>query len=206
MQRGPAENAAAYYSGLFGSHLMGVGIWPYAAIFLGMGGILRERAIGTSTLTLTLPVSRGHVMAVRVCVAVLQGIALAALPWLGNLLISKLLHRPFSFSLAFSCILLVTSGGLVYLAVAILVSSVVEGEYTSIALVFGIVILAGFLSKNADGMGALDLQRFMSGQLHIDKTTSLFLGPLPWLGMLAHVSVAAALVLMSIGIIQRRGF
>jgi hypothetical protein len=40
----------------------------------------------------------------------------------------------------------------------------VEGEYTSIAVVFGLVILAGFLSKNVSWLSVLDLQRLMSGK------------------------------------------
>jgi ABC-type transport system involved in multi-copper enzyme maturation permease subunit len=197
---------AEYYSQLFGVHQISVGIWPYAVIFLGMGGLLRERAAGTSTLTLTLPVSRAHVIAVRVCVGFGEATVLAIVPWLVNLVVSVFLRTPYSFPLAASSILLLTSGGLVYFATAILISAIVEGEYTAIAIVFGLVILAAFLSRNVSWLSALDLQHLMSGKSWIDQDTWLFKKPLPWSAMAASLFVAVLMVLTSIGIIQRREF
>jgi ABC-2 type transport system permease protein len=34
-------------------------MWVLAVVLLGMGGIVREKAVGTSSLTLALPITRG---------------------------------------------------------------------------------------------------------------------------------------------------
>jgi ABC-2 type transport system permease protein len=194
------------YGLLFVTHIPLVVIWTCAAVFLGLGGILRERAVGTSTLTLTLPVSRAHVMATRVVVGVAETIVLALAPWVLNLFISLFRHRSFSAAQAGWCVLLLVGGGLVYFAGAILISSLVEGEYTAVALIFGLVFCAVYLTEHVDWLRALDLYPVMSGTRYIDRKTSLFRGPMPWRGILASLSAAALMLLAAVGITRRRDF
>jgi ABC-type transport system involved in multi-copper enzyme maturation permease subunit len=194
------------YGELFGTHLPAVGIWMCASIFLGLGGLLRERALGTSTLTLTLPVSRAHVIATRVAVGVSETIVLALAPWLVNLSIAWFKRSPFSVEQAGWCVLLLVGGGTVYFAGAVLMASVVEGEYTAAALTFGLMFGAGYLAENVNGFRALDLYPLMSGAAFIDRKTSLFPGPMPWLGLFGSLSVAALMLLAAVGSTRRRDF
>jgi ABC-2 type transport system permease protein len=194
------------YGLLFGTHLPAVRIWMCAAVFLGLGGLLRERAVGTSTLTLTLPVSRTHVIATRVGVGVGETIVLALAPWLANLFISLFCGGQFSYAQAGWCVLLLAGGGLVYFAGAVLISSVVEGEYTAVAVIFALIIGASYLAENVPGFRALDLYPLMSGTKFIDKGTSLFPGPMPWRSIFASLSVAALMLLAAVGITRRRDF
>ena len=46
-------------------------MWVLAVVLLGMRGIVREKANGTSALSLTLPVSCAHLLGVRIAVGVL---------------------------------------------------------------------------------------------------------------------------------------
>jgi hypothetical protein len=45
-------------------------LWIFVVVLLGMGGIVREKAIGTSSLSLALPV-RARLMGVRVAMGVI---------------------------------------------------------------------------------------------------------------------------------------
>jgi ABC-2 type transport system permease protein len=64
-------------------------MWVLSVVLLGMGGIVREKAIGTSSLTLALPVSRARLLGVRVGMGVLQAIVLGVMPWVAVFLVSS---------------------------------------------------------------------------------------------------------------------
>lgn len=84
----------------------------------GMGGLLREHAIGTAPFTLALPVSRWRLVATRAAVGWLELAALAVVPSL------------FTASPPASYVLWVAGGSAMF-AVAFLASCVFAGEYTS---------------------------------------------------------------------------
>src|SRR6266487_5336194 len=55
-------------------------LFTLLAFVLGMGGLLREREVGTSAFTLSLPVSRTRLTIVRTVVGLTELAALAAAP------------------------------------------------------------------------------------------------------------------------------
>jgi len=194
------------YTMLFQFHLPEVAIWQLSVILLGLGGLLRERAVGSSSLTLTLPVSRAFLVGVRIGVGTVEAIVLALTPWVANFLISVAMRTPFSFPMAGVCIMLLAGGGLVFFTMAVLVSSLVEGEYTAVAAAFGMVILAGFLSRNVGWLKVLDLQPLLTGQPYFDAKTGVHVGALPWPAILISLAVAAMFAWASVGITRRREF
>jgi ABC-type transport system involved in multi-copper enzyme maturation permease subunit len=203
---GEIDDLAFYLKTLFEYHFGAALIWIFSAILLGLGGLARERAIGSSSLTLTLPVSRTYVVCVRVAVGMFQAITLAIVPWFSYFCISFFRRTPFSIHQAAGCLLILLCGGAVYFAASILISSIVEGEYTAAAAAYGLAILAIVLPGNnatLKGMSPLDL---VTGAEYIDKQTSLFSAGLPWTTMGACLSVAALMVVLSIAITRRRDF
>ena len=54
--------------------------WSFSALFLGLGGFLRERAVGTVDYTLSLPVSRNRWFLYRSLTGALQSMAAALIP------------------------------------------------------------------------------------------------------------------------------
>jgi len=120
-------------------------MWVLAVVLLGMGGIVCEKALGTSSLTLALPVSRRRLLGVRVMMGVLEATVLGVVPWVAVFLVSFIAKKPISIFQVASYVLLLVGGGLVYFALAILVSSLVSGEYTAPAVAFGIVLLAAMM-------------------------------------------------------------
>jgi len=192
---------------IFFAHQYLVGIWILSVILLGMGGLVRERAVGTSSFTLALPVSRARIVGVRITVGVLQAISLAVLPWLAILLITDLGQVPFIVSQASFYLFSLISGGLIYFAMAVLISSLIEGEYTAPAVAYGLTILTGIVFGNVTWLRPYaDLWRFMGGDNHLDKNTFLLLGPFPWLGAFASLCVAGLMLLASVRVIQSREF
>src|SRR5271170_3862975 len=68
----PAESKTGFDFLLFANQQFLVVMWTLAVILLGMGGIIREKAIGTSSLTLALPVSRARLVSVRAEMGVVE--------------------------------------------------------------------------------------------------------------------------------------
>jgi hypothetical protein len=68
-----------YYYVLFVGNSMLVVMWLLAVTLTMMGGLLREKAAGTSAFTLALPVSRARLATVRICTGLAQAFALARL-------------------------------------------------------------------------------------------------------------------------------
>jgi ABC-2 type transport system permease protein len=162
-----------------------VGFWILSVVLLGMGGLIRERAVGTSSFTLALPVS----------------------PWIVILLTSNLNAREFPISQAGFYATLLVSGGLIYFSLSVLISSLIEGEFTAPAVAYGLTVLSVMFFATDDRIRPYaDVWRYMSGNNQLNKSTYLLTGPFPWTGFVASVAVAGALLLASVVVIQRREF
>lgn len=144
-------------------------LWVLSVVLLGMGGIVREKAIGTSSVTLALPVSRARLLRVRIAMGAFEAIVLGVVPWLAVFVVSSIARKPILIIQVASYVLLLVAGGLVYFAMAVLVSSLVSGEYTAPALAFGIVLLAAMLFDA--WLRQFNLWRFLTGDFSIDRST-----------------------------------
>jgi hypothetical protein len=182
-----------FYRLLFVNQQFLVIMWVLSVVLLGMGGIVREKAVGTSSLTLALPVSRAHLLGVRVGMGVLQASALGVVPWVAVFFLSSLAKRP-----------MLVGGGLVYFAMAVLVSSLVAGEYTAPALAFGVVLLGAIVFDS--WLRQFNVWRLVTGDFSIDRSTYLLSAHLPWTGILASLSVAVLMLAVSIIVVQEREF
>jgi ABC-2 type transport system permease protein len=179
-------------------------IWILSVVLLGMGGLVREKANGSSSLTLSLPVSRAHLLGVRIAIGVLEAITLGVAPWAAIFLVSSAGGMPIEVQQVRFYVLLLVSGGLVYFAMAVLVSSLVEGEYTAPAVAFGLVFLATILFDV--WLRDFNLWRFVSGDFYLDRNTYLLLGRFPWKGAVASLAVTALMLIASVKVLREREF
>lgn len=180
-------------------------LWIFGVVLLGMGGIVREKAIGTSSLTLALPVSRTRLVGIRVGLGIIEAIALGVVPWTAVFIVSSLAGMPILISQVGLYLLLLVGGGLVYFAVAVLVSSVVSGEYTAPSVAYGAILVPTILSDAYLPL-CLNNRRLVTGSFSVDTITFLLSGHLPWLGILASLAAAGLLLWASIMVVQRREF
>ena len=197
------EWTADYNRLLFVSQQYIVIVWVLAVVLLGMGGIVREKATGTSSLALSLPVSRNRLLLSRVGLGFFQAIALGIVPWTTIFLISSIARMPILFSQVPFYVALLIAGGLAYFSMAILVSSLIESEYTAPAIAFGVVLISAIVFDA--WLRPFSLWRLVSGDYCIDRQTYL-LSHFPWRGTLASISAAVLMLLASMRIIQIREF
>ena len=117
------------------------GTFALLSLFLGLGGLIRERARRTSTFTLALPVTRFHIMGTQIGMGLLQLVVLSVLPVLLLPPLSRWMHEPVPLrhTLHYS-ILWFVCGSTIY-AVADLLSVALEGEYMAAVTCYILLML-----------------------------------------------------------------
>src|ERR1700730_17226878 len=204
--RSPAyEVSSDYYNYvLFGGHQILVMMWTLAVTLTMMGGLLREKATGSSSFTLALPVSRVRLMMVRICTGLIQAFMLAIVPCVAMFSVDRIFGKTHSVSQAAYYLVLLLGGGLLFFGMAVLVSSVIGGD-TAPVISFGAVIVT------AVALSSVHLRRyspweFMTGLRYLNRQTNLLSFPIPWLQAAMYMLVAGLLLAISVIAVQRREF
>ncbi len=195
----------SYFYGLihFADDTMCV-LWVGAVTLLGMGGILREKALGSASFTLTLPVSRAKLMRTRMYVVLLESACLIAIPWIAIVLTIGTAGKPRLLQQAWAHVFRLALGGSIFIALPLLVSSLVEGEYTApvVCMVAVIALAFGF----SPALHEYDPFVFILGNDQFNRATGILRGPLPWVHGLATVALAILIAAAAIKAIQKREF
>jgi ABC-type transport system involved in multi-copper enzyme maturation permease subunit len=195
-----------YYSTMFYAHQYLTGMWVLSSVLLGVGGLVREASIGTAGFTLALPVSRKRLAWVRIASGLAQMVSLAVVPWIAISVTTVAGGHPFIWTQAVHFVLLLIGGGIVYFAIAVLVSSVVEKEYTAPTVALGIIILISVLPGIFDALRPYSLLRLMGGSAALDRTTYLLAQPFPWATILGCLTAASMLLWVAVIVVERREF
>lgn len=193
-----------WYNGVWhAAHSVLVLMWILAVTLLGMGGLLREKALGASAFTLALPVTRMRLMGVRIAMGLGQATILAVVPWTAIFTVDAIFGRTHSLPQAAFRVVLILGGGMIFFALAILVSSLVEGEYTAPVVCFGLITVVSIALADPP-LRVYNPWIFMTGSEYLNKPTLLLAGPIPWAHAAANVGVAAVMMLLAIGKMRTR--
>jgi len=182
-------------------------VFVIVSVALGLGGLMRERAVGTAPFTLSLPVSRLALFGSRAGVGMLQVIALATIPaWIVPWMSSRIGH-PYPAQQAWLFAGLFAVVGLVWFAAGLLMSTMFAGEHTPTAgvllLPFGHLALASIPGLRP--IRWLNLFNVMngSGLGYFDADTSLLVGPFPLVMIAMMLGVALSMMLAAAGLTRR---
>jgi ABC-2 type transport system permease protein len=168
--------------------------WSFSAMFLGLGGFLRERAVGTVDYTLSLPVSRTRWFLYRSLNGALQSMAAALMPALSIPVIAALSGGDFPVGDALLLGLRMGLGGMLFYAIGLLLSAFFAGDFTSAGIGVALVYAVTISTRVIESMKGLNLQDAIFLPLRmIDPHHPLNHGPMPWNGI--AFSFALSLVL-----------
>jgi ABC-2 type transport system permease protein len=195
-----------HYFVLFVAHQYLVGLWMLSVVLLGMGGILQERATGLSQFTLALPVNRRRLVSVRLGLFLAEAIALAVAPWIALVIAAHDKSQPWSIPQALYFDSLLIGGGLAYLGLVFLVSSLIEGVYTAPVVTFGSIAIIQMLCNSVSWLKPYNFLRLAGGYNYVDPNTWLVTKPFPWPEVLISMALLACLFEVSIRAIERREF
>jgi len=186
------------WSQWFGKNLLQ--FWTLFAVLIGVGGLATERAGGVALWTLSLPVTRRRLLAVRAGLGALELLALAVLPSLAVCLLSPLVGEsyPAGEALAFSLIL--WAGGAFFYGLALLLSTVFQDQLKAVLAGMSVAVVMGLLSLFSGRAADYSVYKVMTGH-------SYFLGgEPPWAGLLACLAAGAAMFFVSLRLLERRDY
>lgn len=186
------------------------GVFGILVIFLGLGGLLRERTYRTVMFTLALPVSRLRLTVTQIVVGMLELMILSLLPAVLIPSLSLLVHQYYPLTEALHFSILWFGCGSVIFAAAFLLSVVAGGEYTAPVACYVALMLEVLISDWPSLRPyRLNLMWTMGefGTMHWNPQHNLLLtGPFPWARLLTIMAVALAMLALAARITQKQDF
>ena len=179
--------------------------WILSALLLGMGGLVSERASGSSDFSLSLPVSRRRWNAVRGCMSTSQVFLLAMLPAVVVPAIAGLSGKFYPVPEAANFSIVIFLSGLFYLALGLLYSSCFAGQSASVALGIATVMALTVLSNPITGRHAL-LSMNPVPESTLNEMFFLANGRWPVEFVLSRIALAAVLWEASTRIVEKKDF
>lgn len=184
-------------------------LFAIASALLGLGGLYAERTTGSQPFTLALPATRTRLVWVRSALALIQVAALALIPMLTILPLSRLYQdAPYPAGQAAMFAVLFGACGAVWCAAGILWSSLLKNDHTVTAACL-LTPFAGWALYRFTGLGRqLDLFQIMNGVAtsQFNPSTWLLEAPMPWLQLFGLSTVAGALLIAAARITEREDF
>jgi ABC-2 type transport system permease protein len=184
------------------------------AFILGLGGLLRERELGTSAFTLALPVTRLRLVTVRAAIGLIELAALAILPAIVFVALGPATHIQYPASQALRFAVLWLAAGSTLFGAAFLCSSLMGGEYTAFVVawivLFGHTVTTQYIRIRRPEWSAylFTVQEVMSGfrMTYFDAHTRLLVGPFPRLIVIAVSAASLLMISTAVAYTDRRDF
>jgi ABC-2 type transport system permease protein len=201
----PTSGISYYYFVLAGGHRIVAMLWSIAIMFLMMGGIVREKAVGASSFTLALPVSRRRLMWTRIVFGLAQSAILGLVPWSAMFLIGSVAGRSLAIGQAVTYLTVMFAAGLTFFAVAVFTSSLLEGEYTAPMVAFG-TLIAFAIALNDPPLRTYSPWFMLLGANLMERKSNMLTAPLPWPVIGIFAIFAVVLLFASVQLVSRREF
>ena len=181
------------------------GVFSVLVIFMGTGGLLRERSLRTAAFTLSLPVSRLCLVAIPATVGLAEVAALALLPATLLPVLSILVDQTYPLPEALQFSILWFGFGSSIFAVAFFFSVIAGGEFVAPAAAYLILMLQGYVGP---AIGIQFVLGAMSGlgTVYGGAFGNVVATGLPWASLAAYSASALILFAVSGFITQRQDF
>lgn len=180
--------------------------WGFSAMFLGLGGLLRERALGTVDYTLSLPVSRTRWFLYRSLNGAVQSMAAALIPALAVPALAALWGGDYPVGDAFILGLRIGLGGMLFYSLGLLVSTLIPGDFTSTGIGIALVFVINTSTRVVESLKRLNLQDTIAPKDMIDRSTHLISGQLPWTGIVFSLLLSLLLSALAWKVTSARDF
>jgi ABC-type transport system involved in multi-copper enzyme maturation permease subunit len=183
-------------------------IWVVFAVLLGIGGLSREAAHGTSAFTLSLPVSRFALFRTRAAMVLAELMLVCVIALTSIAAGSRIMTLAYPMSHGVTYLGLMILGGLVFLAASLCLTEFMGGEHTPVLIALGGVGLLYFMMQPYVDGAPLNwfaipfaVPKLMAGPADITR-----IGDISWAGMFASVVVAGLFIALGLWRSQRRDY
>jgi hypothetical protein len=185
-------------------------VFVVMAALLGLGGLERERELGSASFTLALPVDRVQLLWPRVAVAILEMAALAAIPLVVVPWTSASIGRAYPVAQAVRFAVLFAVTGSLWVSAGVLCSVTIGATHANIvaAVLTPAVCAALFAGTALRQHPALNPFNVMNGSRlpFLDRATDLLTAPLPCTTLAAFLLISAVLLAAATATAGRRDF
>jgi hypothetical protein len=167
------------------------------AVVLGTAGVLSPS--GGALFTLSLPVSRQRLLAVRAATGLAELLALAFIPSLLIPLLSPAIGQHYSVTSVLVhgiCLFIAVS---VFFGLAFLLSTIFNDMWRPLLIALAIAIVLSLIDQ-LYGIPGYSIYHVMSGESYFRS------GQLPWGGLLASIAISAAFYYGAVATLARRDF
>jgi hypothetical protein len=217
MQAKPEQVPHGFRAATYGEHVYhfiysgtAKGLFATLVLFIGLGGLLRERHRGTAAFTLALPASRTQLILSQIIVGWAEIVAMAMLPLLLIPALSAAVHESYPVTVSLHFALLWVAGGVMIFSLAFLCAVLFAGDYTGLVVAF--LALFGIpLVARVPALEPYQLNFLMTmgefGTMHWDARHTLLLpSPMPWARLAAFCCIAVTLHWVALGVSKRQDF
>jgi ABC-type transport system involved in multi-copper enzyme maturation permease subunit len=189
---------------------VGRDLFVILSIILGSGGLLQERAHGTSGFTLALPVSRRSIVLTRAIIGYCGVLAIAAVPIAVVPIASRYAGQDYPIAQTLGFAALWAATGSIFYGFTFLLSHHLEGDYTSVLLAVPSLMLYGVLLQLPwlSSLRMLNIFDIINGEdmPFFNQAQHLLISPLPWLALAVMLCVSFTFVHFASRRIQPRDF
>jgi hypothetical protein len=180
-------------------------LWTIAAVLLGLGGLLREDAVGSTGFTLSLPISRRQHVLTRAAIGAAEAIVLGFIPLLIVAALSPLIQRSYPLSQALMFATMFVVAGMVFFALGFFLSHILRGEYSA-----PVVALAGiaafYILTKLPRFGVLSVFDAMDGKKVLVGHTFLLGSEFPIGTTAVSLAITGSLIWLSVTKTEARDF
>jgi len=181
-------------------------MWPAYSVAMGatlvaascpwMGG-----APGAAGLfTFSLPVSRRRVLLTHAVIAAVEMVLIALAPSLMFPLTSGLTGAWFPFGSAVVYALLLSLGGMVFLAFSFLMTAIFNNQWKAMSIGIAVVFALFLPIRTVEEFPWWNVFHVMSGETYFRY------GQIPWLGLFISLAISALMMFAAVRIYERRDF
>ncbi|HYZ86389.1 MAG TPA: hypothetical protein VE621_18390 [Bryobacteraceae bacterium] len=204
----PMDFAAYVWNSIYKDYVRN--LFVMLVMVLGCGGLRQEQAAGTAGLTLSLPVRRSRLVAVRAAIGILEVMVLALVPAVLIPILSAIAGEQYAASQTFRFACLWACCGVLIFGLAQFLSTLIPGVASAWFTCFlAIMLYTSIVNVSAlDKYPSLDCFKIMSGARlpYFSPTSHVIVGPLPWLPLAVMVTLGVACLALSARILESRDF
>jgi len=180
---------------------IGRDIFLILSIILGSGGLLQERAHGTSGFTLALPVSRRKIVLTRAIIGYLGVLAIAVVPVAVLPIASHYADQYYPVAQTVGFFFLWAACGAIFYGITFQLAHRLEGDYIAVLLAIPSLMLYGVLLNLPwlASLRMLNIFDIINGEdmPFFNEAQHLLVAPLPWFTLAAMLAVSATFIILA---------
>lgn len=175
-------------------------IWTLCAVLLGAGGLLAKASGGPALFTLSLPISRTRLIAVRSATSFAELLVLALVPSLVIPLLSPTIGQSYGVVPVVVHGICLFVAGAVFFSLALMLSTVFSDVWRPLLIACMVAVLVALVEQLLRDVSPYGIFGAMTAETYFRH------GALPWPGLLLSAAVSAALLYGASINLARRDF